>query len=82
MKWPITLILPLVAFFVSMIGTRLLIGYLTAQQVLDHPNARSSHEAPTPRGAGIAVVGVLLAVWIVIGVLEGPSGACGSIGEQ
>ena len=74
MKWPITLILPLVAFFVSMIGTRLLIGYLTAQQVLDHPNARSSHEAPTPRGAGIAVVGALFAVWIVIGVIEGPLG--------
>ncbi len=74
MKWPITLIFPLVAFFVSMVGTRLLIGYLTARQVLDHPNARSSHEAPTPRGAGIAVVGVLLAVWIVIGVLEGPLG--------
>ncbi|MBB54100.1 MAG: hypothetical protein CMF67_06970 [Magnetovibrio sp.] len=74
MKWPITLILPLVAFFVSMIGTRLLIGYLMAQQVLDHPNARSSHEAPTPRGAGIAVVGALFAVWIVIGVIEGPLG--------
>lgn len=74
MKWPITLILPLVAFFVSMIGTRLLIGYLMAQQVLDHPNARSSHEAPTPRGAGIAVVGALFAVWIVIGVIEGSLG--------
>ena len=74
MKWPLTLIFPLVAFLVSMVGTRLLIGYLTARQVIDHPNARSSHEAPTPRGAGIAVVGVLLAVWIVIGVLEGSRG--------
>ena len=74
MQWPISLIFPLAAFFLSMIGTRLLIDYLTARKVLDHPNARSSHQVPTPRGAGIAVVGVLLTVWIVIGVFEGPRG--------
>ena len=74
MQWPISLIFPLAAFFLSMVGTRLLIGYLTARKVLDHPNARSSHEVPTPRGAGIAVVGALLTVWIVIGVLEGTHG--------
>ena len=74
MQWPISLIFPLAAFFFSMIGTRLLIGHLTAREVVDHPNARSSHEVPTPRGAGIAVVGTLLAVWIFIGVLQGSRG--------
>ena len=75
MQWPISLIFPLAAFFLSMIGTRLLIDYLTARKVLDHPNARSSHQVPTPRGAGIAVVGSLLAVWTFIGVLQGSHGA-------
>ena len=35
---------------------------LLARQVIDRPNARSSHTAPTPRGGGIAVVGTALAV--------------------
>ncbi|MEQ8605006.1 MAG: glycosyl transferase [Marivibrio sp.] len=35
---------------------------LLRRQVIDHPNARSSHTAPTPRGGGIAVVGSALAV--------------------
>lgn len=30
--------------------------YALASQLLDHPNARSSHTTPTPRGGGIAVV--------------------------
>ena len=32
--------------------------------VLDIPNERSSHSAPTPRGGGIAVTSVLLAAWL------------------
>ena len=33
------------------------------RNVLDLPNERSSHVTPTPRGGGIAVVGVLMAGW-------------------
>ena len=32
--------------------------------VLDIPNERSSHSSPTPRGGGIAVASVLIAVWL------------------
>jgi UDP-N-acetylmuramyl pentapeptide phosphotransferase/UDP-N-acetylglucosamine-1-phosphate transferase len=45
-------------------ATRALIPLLRKQNVLDRPNERSSHAVPTPRGAGIAVVGTVLAAWI------------------
>lgn len=34
--------------------------------ILDHPNPRSSHTAPTPRGGGIGVLVILLPVWAAI----------------
>jgi UDP-N-acetylmuramyl pentapeptide phosphotransferase/UDP-N-acetylglucosamine-1-phosphate transferase len=34
--------------------------------VLDRPNERSSHNAPTPRGGGIALVGTVLLAWLVL----------------
>ncbi len=43
-----------------------LVDVLRRREVLDHPNERSSHLVPTPRGGGIAVIGVLLAVWASI----------------
>ena len=45
--------------------------------VLDRPNQRSSHVRPTPRGGGIAVMLVLLAVWWAIARAPGaaPGGA-------
>jgi UDP-N-acetylmuramyl pentapeptide phosphotransferase/UDP-N-acetylglucosamine-1-phosphate transferase len=51
------------AFLFSCLGTRLLIPLLRRGAVLDQPNARSSHTVPTPRGAGIALVGAVLAIW-------------------
>jgi len=53
-----------IAFFVSYFGTRLLIGLLTRLAVLDHPNHRSSHDTPVPRGGGIAVLAALLLAWL------------------
>jgi len=52
---------------VSYAGTRALIGALSSRAILDHPNDRSSHDAPTPRGAGIAVLAALLPAWLFIG---------------
>jgi Fuc2NAc and GlcNAc transferase len=37
--------------------------------VLDVPNARSSHEAPTPRGGGAAIVLSAVAAWIALGLI-------------
>lgn len=42
--------------FASLAGTALLRRYALAHQVLDVPNARSSHLVPTPRGGGVAIV--------------------------
>lgn len=41
-------------------------GQLLRHEILDTPNARSSHDVPTPRGGGIGVISVLLPVWIGI----------------
>jgi UDP-N-acetylmuramyl pentapeptide phosphotransferase/UDP-N-acetylglucosamine-1-phosphate transferase len=40
--------------------TRWVTAYLNRRRVLDHPNERSSHSAPTPRGGGIAILAVAL----------------------
>ncbi len=34
--------------------------------ILDHPNPRSSHATPTPRGGGIGVLAILLPAWAAI----------------
>ncbi|HEV2334994.1 MAG TPA: glycosyltransferase family 4 protein [Stellaceae bacterium] len=34
--------------------------------VLDHPNERSLHAAPTPRGGGIALIGSILVAWLAL----------------
>ncbi len=41
-------------------------GQLLRHDILDTPNARSSHDVPTPRGGGIGVMIILLPVWIGI----------------
>jgi UDP-N-acetylmuramyl pentapeptide phosphotransferase/UDP-N-acetylglucosamine-1-phosphate transferase len=53
-----------VAAALGAIATRLLIALLRRGGVLDRPNERSSHSAPTPRGGGIAVVGTVLVFWL------------------
>lgn len=43
-----------------------LIPFLRKSRVLDHPNERSSHRIPTPRGAGLAMIPLIAGFWIVI----------------
>jgi UDP-N-acetylmuramyl pentapeptide phosphotransferase/UDP-N-acetylglucosamine-1-phosphate transferase len=47
----------------SLAGTGIVLYFLRRHAILDHPNARSSHDLPTPRGGGIAVIAVILAAW-------------------
>jgi UDP-N-acetylmuramyl pentapeptide phosphotransferase/UDP-N-acetylglucosamine-1-phosphate transferase len=47
-------------------ATGALIPVLRRQELLDHPNERSSHSVPTPRGGGIALVGSLLLAWLML----------------
>ncbi|MDO9104117.1 MAG: glycosyltransferase family 4 protein [Methylovulum sp.] len=73
----------LLAFLAAVLLTGLLRRYAEASQLLDIPNARSSHRIPTPRGGGLAIVMVFLlgvavlpvahlpmvkAVWVFCGV--------------
>lgn len=50
-----------------------LLRVLRARDILDHPNERSSHARPVPRGGGIALIGVVLACWAVAATLGGPA---------
>lgn len=44
------------AFFCSLLLTGLMRKYALRANVIDIPNARSSHSLPTPRGGGVAIV--------------------------
>lgn len=48
--------LPLFAIALSLFLTALLIRYSHLIGMIDRPNARSSHDSPTPRGGGLAIV--------------------------
>ena len=61
-------LLPLI-FLCSLIGTWMLRHYALSRSILDVPNARSSHEVPTPRGGGVAVVVTFLAGLPVLAAL-------------
>src|SRR6266567_2984178 len=54
------------AGLIACFGTRALIPLLRRAAVLDHPNERSSHAAPTPRGGGIALVAAILLAWLAL----------------
>ena len=54
-------IIVLAVLFVSISATAALRMYAVSRQLIDIPNARSSHSVPTPRGGGVAVVVVFLA---------------------
>lgn len=68
----IALTLLIVAVFaVVWLGVGRLIPYLKARAILDHPNERSSHETPTPRGGGVVVTAAVLGAWTLVGVITG-----------
>jgi len=49
-------ILTLLVFVSSVVLTGIIRRYALKKSLLDIPNARSSHEVPTPRGGGLAIV--------------------------
>jgi UDP-N-acetylmuramyl pentapeptide phosphotransferase/UDP-N-acetylglucosamine-1-phosphate transferase len=51
----------LVAFAVAWFATKLSIPVLIKRGSLDHPNHRSSHRIPTPRGGGIGIIAGIVA---------------------
>jgi UDP-N-acetylmuramyl pentapeptide phosphotransferase/UDP-N-acetylglucosamine-1-phosphate transferase len=54
------LVLAVLTAAAAWVVTRWVLAYLKRRAVLDHPNERSSHSAPTPRGGGIGILAVAL----------------------
>ncbi|AZL67612.1 MraY family glycosyltransferase [Pseudomonas oryziphila] len=63
-------LIPLV-LFASLSLTAALRKYALSRNIIDVPNARSSHAVPTPRGGGIAIVAAFLMAAIMLGICEG-----------
>jgi len=55
-----TALVVLLALPTSWLAVGAVLRWLQRQQILDHPNERSSHRRPTPRGGGLAVTPILL----------------------
>lgn len=49
------------------VATGAVTGWLRRRSLLDHPNERSSHVVPTPRGGGLGVLAALLPAWMLCG---------------
>ena len=59
----------LITYVLSRFATGWLLKVLQRHTVFDHPNYRSSHSRPVPRGGGIVVVGMLVLAWGHFGIL-------------
>ena len=68
------------AWLGTWLGTGQVLEFLRRRAILDHPNERSSHARPTPRGGGLAVVASVIVVWSAgadaRGRLDGRQVAC------
>src|SRR3954452_22524105 len=58
-------------FLVTYFGVRWYRVWSLKRGVLDHPNERSSHEVPTPRGGGLVMAIAVLAVYLGAASLVG-----------
>jgi len=56
-------------------ATGVALRHLRRRAILDFPNPRSSHSAPTPRGGGIAVVSAIVIAWVATAVIAGDGAA-------
>lgn len=70
MSWLWGLAAPAAVLALAALATRGVLAVLLRHAVLDHPNHRSSHEAPVPRGGGIGVIGAVLAGWLAYGLTQ------------
>ncbi len=68
----------LIVLVLSFAGTGLALRYLRHRAILDHPNGRSSHEVPVPRGGGLAVTPILLVAWVALLPVGEAAIVCGS----
>jgi len=57
------------SFIASWAGTWGMTRWLTERGIIDRPGERSSHDRPVPKGAGAAVIAVLLTSWVVLALM-------------
>ncbi|HIP69726.1 MAG TPA: glycosyltransferase family 4 protein [Chromatiales bacterium] len=65
----VELLLPLFSLIIAWGLTSIFRRYAIVNSLLDLPNARSSHDLPTPRGGGLAIVITFLLVILGLGVI-------------
>jgi UDP-N-acetylmuramyl pentapeptide phosphotransferase/UDP-N-acetylglucosamine-1-phosphate transferase len=65
MQWFYSLIFLGCVFLATLVLTGVLLRFLRSYDILDYPNHRSSHSIPTPKGAGIVVIGCISLSWII-----------------
>lgn len=65
MSWFWALFLFAACGLAGWLGTGVILRILERRTVLDLPNERSSHAMPIPRGAGIAVIAVIVLAWLL-----------------
>jgi Fuc2NAc and GlcNAc transferase len=66
---PLEAVLAICALVATALLTQLVRAIAVGRGVVDVPNARSSHDVPTPRGGGLAIVLVTTAGLLVLAVL-------------
>jgi UDP-N-acetylmuramyl pentapeptide phosphotransferase/UDP-N-acetylglucosamine-1-phosphate transferase len=55
----------------SYLSVYLIRRYAERRQILDHPNARSSHKVPTPRGGGLVIMVLVLGIGLCFVIQAG-----------
>jgi UDP-N-acetylmuramyl pentapeptide phosphotransferase/UDP-N-acetylglucosamine-1-phosphate transferase len=63
---------------VAWAATGAVTGWLRRHAILDHPNARSSHDRPVPRGGGLGLLAGLAAGWAGVVTLLPGADPCAS----
>jgi UDP-N-acetylmuramyl pentapeptide phosphotransferase/UDP-N-acetylglucosamine-1-phosphate transferase len=63
-------VLILTSFIASLLMTGFVRQVLLNRNVLDQPNERSSHQAPVPRGGGIAMLALIIPCLIVTAIVQ------------
>ena len=74
MDWPTLLVSCLAVAASAWALTWLVLWLLSRQGILDRPNERSSHSVAKPRGAGLALIPVVLGAWFAVPIDLGPVG--------
>lgn len=71
MTLPALALLTVAVLAATLAATGIVRHALHRRAILDHPNERSSHQVPTPRGGGWALVPIVVVAWFATAALNG-----------